>query len=106
VAEMIVEKERAEIISTSHPFVVRAKSICGGRPIIVGTRTPVRSIVGYHKMGMSVEDILEGLPHLEPVHVYDALSYYYDHQDEIEQDIRADSEERLMRMYPPGQYST
>jgi uncharacterized protein (DUF433 family) len=105
VAETIVE-ERAEIIATSHPFIVRAKGICGGRPIIVGTRTPVRSIVGYHKMGMSVEDILEGLPHLKPVHVYDALSYYYDHQEEIEQDIEADSEERLMKMYPPGQYST
>lgn len=104
--ETIVEKERPVIIPTNHPFIVWVEGICGGRPIIVGTRTPVRSIVGYHKMGMSVEDILEGLPHLKPVHVYDALSYYYDHQDEIEQDIRADSEERLMKTYPPGQYST
>jgi uncharacterized protein (DUF433 family) len=104
-AEMIIERERIESIATSHPYIVRVEGICGGRPIIVGTRTPVRSIVGYHKMGMSVEDILEGLPHLKPVHVYDALSYYYDHQDEIDQDIRADSEERLMKTYPPGQYS-
>jgi len=57
-------------------------------------------------MEMSVGEILEGLPHLKPVHVYDALSYYYHHQEEIEQDIKADSEERLMDMYPPGQYST
>lgn len=102
--EIIVE-DRAEIITTNHPFIVRVEGICGGRPIIVGTRTPVRSIVGYHKMGMSVDEILEGLPHLKPVHLYDALSDYYDHQDEIEQDIGADSEERLMKMYPPGQYS-
>lgn len=104
-AGTIVEIERVEIMPTNHPFVVRVEGICGGRPIIVGTRTPVRSIVGYHKMVMSVGEILEGLPHLKPVHLYDALSYYYDHQDEIEQDIRADSEERLMRMYPPGQYT-
>jgi uncharacterized protein (DUF433 family) len=104
--ETLVEKERTVVTPTNHPFIVWVEGICGGRPIIVGTRTPVRSIVGYHKMGMSVEDILEGLPHLKPVHVYDALSYYYDHQDEIEQDIGADSEERLMKMYPPGKYST
>ena len=104
-AEMIVERERIGSIATSHPYIVRVEGICGGRPIIIGTRTPVRSIVGYHKMAMPVEDILEGLPHLKPVHVYDALSYYYDHQDEIEQDVEADSEERLMKMYPPGQYS-
>jgi uncharacterized protein (DUF433 family) len=102
---LLKEKER-EVPSTNHPYIVRVEGICGGRPIIVGTRTPVRSIVGYHKMGMSVEDILEGLPHLKPFHVYDALSYYYDHQEEIEQDIRADSEEQLMKMVPPGQYST
>ena len=105
-AGTIVEIERVEIMPTNHPFVVRVEGICGGRPIIVGTRTPVRSIVGYHKMGMAVGEILEGLPHLKPAHLYDALSYYYDHQDEIEQDIRADSEERLMKMYPPGKYST
>ncbi|MGQ9631398.1 MAG: DUF433 domain-containing protein [bacterium] len=70
-----------------HPYVVKVEGICGGRPIIDGTRTPVRSIVGYYKMGMSVEEILEDLPHLTPTQVFDALSYYYDHQEEIEKDI-------------------
>ena len=102
--EVLLKEEKGKITPTSHPYIVRVEGICGGRPIIIGTRTPVRSIVGYHKMGMSVEDILEGLPHLKPAHVYDALSYYYDHQEEIEQDIEADSEERLMKIYPPGQY--
>jgi len=55
-AGTIVEIERVEIMPTNHPFVVRVEGICGGRPIIVGTRTPVRSIIGYHKMGMSVGD--------------------------------------------------
>lgn len=101
-----IAETRTAVTSTNHPFIVRIGGICGGRPIIVGTRTPVRSIAGYHRMGMSVEDILAGLPHLEPVHVYDALSYYYDHQEEIERDIEADSEGLLMKTYPPGQYST
>jgi len=30
-------------------------------------------------MGLSVEEILEGLPHLTPAQVYEALSYYHDH---------------------------
>jgi len=103
--EVLLKEEKGKITPTNHPYIVRVEGICGGRPIIIGTRTPVRSIVGYHKMGMSVEDILEGLPHLKPAHVYDALSYYYDYQEEIEQDIEADSEERLMKIYPPRQYT-
>ena len=51
-------------------------------------------------MGMTVEEILEGLPHLKPAEVYDALAYYFDHQEEIERDIEEDSEENLMKRYP------
>jgi uncharacterized protein (DUF433 family) len=47
----------------------------------------VKSVVGYYKLGLSVEEILEGLPHLTPAQVHEALSYYHDHQEEIERDI-------------------
>jgi len=76
--------------ATDSSYVIRNSAVCGGQPVIAGTRTPVKSIVGYYKMGMSVEEILEGLPHLSPAQVFAALSYYHDHQAEIEQDI-ADS---------------
>jgi len=85
---------------TEHSHIVKRAGICGGEPIIDGTRTPVRAIVGYYKMGMTVEEILEGLPHLKPAEVYDALAYYFDHQEEIERDIEEDSEENLMKRYP------
>jgi uncharacterized protein (DUF433 family) len=104
VAEMVVKEKETKTTPTNHPYIVRVEGVCGGRPVISGTRTSVRSIVGYHKMGMSVEEILKGLPHLKPAHVYDALSYYYDHQEEIEKDAQADSEERLIKKYPSGQY--
>lgn len=76
------------VITTEHPYIVRVQDICGGAPVIRDTRTSVRIIVGYYKLGMSVEEILNGLPHLTAAQVYDALSYYHDHQDEIEENIQ------------------
>ncbi|HBY93750.1 MAG TPA: DUF433 domain-containing protein [Chloroflexi bacterium] len=80
-------------------YITSVPEISGGRPIIRGTRTPVKTIVGYYKMGLSVEEILEGLPHLTPAQVYEALSYYHDHQAEIERDIEESRVERLIERY-------
>jgi uncharacterized protein (DUF433 family) len=90
---------------TEHPWVVRVAGYRGGRPIILGSSIPVRSIAIYHvRHGMNIDAILEGFPHLRESQVYDALSYYYDHRDEIEADIEADSVERLIQEYPAGKY--
>ena len=75
------------ITKTEHPYIVQIEDVCGGRPVIKGTRISVQSIVGYYELGMSIEEIMEGLPHLSAAQVYDALSYYHDHQEEIERDI-------------------
>jgi uncharacterized protein (DUF433 family) len=77
------------VLEIEYRYITQSPDVCGGRPIIKGTRTPVRTIAGYYKMGLSVEEILEGLPHLTPAQIHEALSYYYDHVDEIEQDIAA-----------------
>ncbi|MBK9094010.1 MAG: DUF433 domain-containing protein [Anaerolineae bacterium] len=79
--------------------ITRVPGVCGGRPIIQGTRTPVKAIVGYHKLGLSADDILAGLPHLTPAQVYEALSYYHDHQAEIEQEIAEDQLVPLSQQY-------
>jgi len=86
-------------VTTEYRYITRVPGVCGGRPIIKGTRTPVKTIVGYYKMGLSVEEIIEGLPHLTPAQVYEALSYYHDHQLEIEQDIEESRVERLIERY-------
>ena len=86
-------------VVTEYRYITRVPGICGGRPIIKGTRVPVKSIVGYYKMGLSVEEILEGLPHLTPAQIYEALSYYHDHLSEIEQDIEESQVERLVERY-------
>jgi uncharacterized protein (DUF433 family) len=61
-------------------------------PIIARTRTPVRSIAGYYQMGMTVDEILQALPHLSAAQVHGALTYYFDHQKEIDRDIAHNSD--------------
>jgi uncharacterized protein (DUF433 family) len=71
--------------ATEHLYVVRDEQILRGEPIIKGTRTPVRAIVETWRMGVAPEEIPIGLPHLTLAQVFDALSYYSDHRDEIEE---------------------
>lgn len=69
--------------ATAHPYVVSDDQILGGEPIIRGTRTPVRAIVETWRLGVPAEEIPTHLPHLTLAQVFDALSYYADHQKEV-----------------------
>ncbi len=80
------------ITKTEHPYVVRVRGVCGGRPVIKDTRIPVWLIVGWLKDGRSPEQIQKEIyPHLSLAQLYDALSFYYDHQQEVEADIAANT---------------
>ncbi len=68
---------------TEHIYVERDEAILSGEPIVKGTRTPVRAIVELWRLGYAPEAILHELPHLNLAAVFDALSYYSDHQEEI-----------------------
>jgi uncharacterized protein (DUF433 family) len=72
---------------TTHLYVTRDPAILGGEPIISGTRTPVRAIVELWRSGVAPETIPTSLPHLTLAQVFDALSYYSDHQTEINEHI-------------------
>ena len=69
--------------ATGHRYIVSDAQILGGEPIILGTRTPVRAIVETWRSGVPAEEIPGALPHLTLAQVFDALSYYSDHQEEI-----------------------
>lgn len=69
--------------TTEHFYIVRDSQILNGEPIIKGTRTSVRAIVETWRLGTSPEEIPRGLPHLTLGQVFNALSYYSDHQEEI-----------------------
>jgi uncharacterized protein (DUF433 family) len=69
--------------ATGHRYIITDNQILGGEPIILGTRTPVRAIVETWRLGVPAEEIPNALPHLSLAQVFDALSYYSDHQEEI-----------------------
>ena len=77
-----------------HLYITRNQKIMGGEPIIKNTRFPVRYIIFYIvKEGMMPEELSKEFPHLSLSAIYDALSYYYDNQDEIETLIENQREE-------------
>ena len=85
-------------IRVKHPYIVIEEGVCGGSPIIKGTRIPVWAIVGYYKkLNYSVEEILEQLPMLSPAQVHDALSFYYDHKEEIDRELELNADEEYWK---------
>jgi len=72
---------------TQNRYIVRNEKILSGEPIIKGTRTPVRAIVETWRQGIPPEEIPNLLPHLTLAQVFDALSYYSEHQEEINEYI-------------------
>ena len=70
------------------PKIVKNKEVCNGRPAISGTRIKVSQIaIEFEHMGMSPDDIVQAHPHLNLSQVHAALSYYYQHADEIRGEI-------------------
>lgn len=69
---------------TTHCYIVADEGILHGEAIIAGTRTPVRAIVELWRLGFTPDEIPRHLPHLTLAQVFDALSYYSDHQPEIQ----------------------
>ena len=86
---------RLELIAmttaTQHFYIITDDQILSGEPIIKGTRTPVRAIVEIWRRGVAPEEIVRHLPHLTLAQVFDALSYYSDHQDEINAHLERNS---------------
>ena len=96
---MTEPQEVPVVQETEHPYIVRVEGVCGGRPIIKGTRLSVRHVAQLYKAGDTVEEIVHAHPHLRVAAVYDAISYYLDHQQEIEQEIAANCLEALRATY-------
>lgn len=83
-----------------HPHITSDPAICGGSPIIAGTRFTVRSVVVYilHH-GDTPEELHAAFPHLSLAAIYDALAYYYDNREEVDADIQANTEDQARRRF-------
>lgn len=61
-----------------------APGVRSGKPHIAGTRITVADIATwYERQGMCAEEIVTKYPQLTLADVYAALSYYFDHRDEV-----------------------
>ena len=72
--------------ATEHPHIVSDTEL-HGEPVIRDTKTRVRAIVELWRIGVKPEDIPEHLPHITLAQVFDALSYYSDHREELDRFI-------------------
>jgi prevent-host-death family protein len=88
--------DRAEEV---YPYIVRKPGISGGEPIIRGTRISVRHLAERIRAGQPVDEILAALPHLSAAQVHAALTYYYDHQAEVDHLIEENTPEQVAKRH-------
>jgi len=75
----ITEKQHIEI----------SPGICGGKPRIAGSRIRVQDVYLWHELqGKSADAIVVEHPQLTVADVYVFLTYFGDHRDEIERQMR------------------
>ena len=72
----------AMVAKTEHPHIVRLEGVCGGEPIIDGLRVTVRHVATLYLQGETIQMMAESL-NLTEAQVFHALSYFFDHRDEI-----------------------
>jgi len=91
VAETII---RLQLGSTR--YIEQRPTSTGLQAYLRATRVAVRHVAAFLKAGRTAEEIArEDLPHLPVSAIYEAIAYYYDHQEEIEAEIQANSSEAV-----------
>ena len=92
-ADQIADELLRRQLLPHHAYVEVVEKPSGLQAMIKGTRVSVSIIVGYLRIGETPESLVEHvLPHLTLAQVYDALSYYHAHQDEIDQELAENTE--------------
>lgn len=81
----------SEAVQAVH--IARDEGICGGQPRIAGTRLKAQHIaIEYERLGWTPDQICDAHPGITLAQVHAALSYYFEHKDEIDKTIREDEE--------------
>ncbi len=78
--------------------VVVVDGVCGGQPVIRGTRISVLSVVNYMEIYGDTKRVLEALPHLETDDIEAAMDYHRSHTDEIERYRREEEESESWKL--------
>lgn len=74
--------------TTLVPHIESRPDKCGGKPCIEGTRIRVQDIYVWHVLGgESPLEILAAHPELSLAAIHSAISYVFDHREELEQAV-------------------
>ncbi|MFC1713816.1 DUF433 domain-containing protein [Candidatus Poribacteria bacterium] len=69
--------ESAGLTKTNHPYIVQSHDVCGGSPVLEGTRTRVIDIaIEYTMLGRSPDEIIDAHPYLDLAKVVVILNDY------------------------------
>ena len=83
----------AKILPAEKSWIQKTPTICGGDACIRDTRIPVWSVIQAHQLGASADDLLSYfVTPLSPDDVQAAFTYYKDHVEEIDDEIRLNQE--------------
>jgi len=78
------------MVAVAVNHIVSDPSVKGGRPRLADTRIAVADVVLMHlRLGQSLEE-LAGKYDVSLASLHAAMTYYYDHKDEIDESIRED----------------
>lgn len=96
---------RLQLGNTVH--IEQKQTPSGPQAYLRGTRVAVRHVAAFLKAGYTMDEITKiGLPHIPPAAIYEAIAYYFDHQDEIEAELTANSQEAIMDQFSRPQQQT
>ena len=77
--------------ATTQTVITRTPGVCGGKARLDGHRIRVQDIVmDYEWNGLSPDEICQQYPSITLAQVHAALSYYYEHRDEIQADLASE----------------
>jgi uncharacterized protein (DUF433 family) len=73
-------------------LITQSPEICGGSPRVSGTGVSVMRIAGWHKLGLSPEEIVRKTE-LTLAQIHAALAYYHANQQTIDSDLDNEASE-------------
>jgi uncharacterized protein (DUF433 family) len=97
--------------SSPNDSISQTPDVCGGSPVIAGTRIRVSHIAfRYERERQSPDEIVQAYPHLTLAQVHAALAYYYSHRELIDEEIASSNEimSKVKQAIPskvPGRFS-
>jgi uncharacterized protein (DUF433 family) len=65
-------------------LIVASNDVRGGRPRIAGTGVTVQRIIRWYRLGLTPEEIVDRIEHLNLAQVFAALAYYHANQALVE----------------------